>query len=76
MAVEHLEIERKFDVDEAFTLPDLGALPGVGAVREPVEHALEAAYHDTADLRLARVSVSHWCWASATITDPSEKCTS
>ena len=58
MAVEHLEIERKFDVDESFVLPDLGAVEGVAVVREPVEHALEAAYYDTADLRLARAKVT------------------
>jgi len=58
VAVEHLEIERKFDVDEAFGLPDLGAVPGVAEVREPVEHALEAAYYDTPDLRLARAKVT------------------
>jgi CHAD domain-containing protein len=58
VAVEHLEIERKFDVDEAFVLPDLTGLPGVAEVREPVEHALEAAYFDTADLRLARARVT------------------
>src|SRR3954468_10455157 len=53
-AVEHLEIERKFDVDERFVLPDLAGLPGVAEVWEPVEHVLEAAYYDTADLRLPR----------------------
>jgi CHAD domain-containing protein len=58
VAVEHLEIERKFDVDETFALPDLSGLPGVAEVREPVEHALEAAYHDTTDLRLARARVT------------------
>ena len=58
MAVEHLETERKFDVDEAFALPDLAAVPEVAEVREPVEHALEAAYYDTADLRLARARVT------------------
>ncbi|MCZ2849512.1 CYTH and CHAD domain-containing protein [Modestobacter sp. VKM Ac-2978] len=58
MAVEHVEIERKFDVDEAFELPDLGGAPGVVEVREPVEHALEAAYFDTTDLRLARARVT------------------
>ncbi|MCZ2806968.1 CYTH and CHAD domain-containing protein [Modestobacter sp. VKM Ac-2983] len=58
MAVEHVEIERKFDVDEAFELPDLGGAPGVVEVRAPVEHALEAAYYDTADLRLARARVT------------------
>ena len=58
MAVVHLEIERKFDVEETFVLPDLTGLPGVAEVREPVEHLLEAAYHDTADLRLARARVT------------------
>src|SRR4051794_7272367 len=58
MAVEHLEIERKFDVDERFVLPDLNGLPGVAEVRAPVEHVLEAAYYDTADLRLARARVT------------------
>src|SRR3954468_6690567 len=57
-AVEHLEIERKFDVDERFVLPDLAGLPGVAEVWEPVEHVLEAAYYDTADLRLARARVT------------------
>jgi CHAD domain-containing protein len=54
MAEEHLEVERKFDVDESFALPDLSGLPGVATVDAPVEHHLEAAYFDTADLRLAR----------------------
>ena len=58
MAVLHLEIEKKFDVEETFVLPDLSGLPGVAEVREPVEHHLEAAYHDTADLRLARAKVT------------------
>ena len=58
MAVEQLEIEQKFDVDETFVLPDLAGVPGVAGVREPVEHALEAAYYDTADLRLARARIT------------------
>ncbi|HEV7870241.1 MAG TPA: CYTH and CHAD domain-containing protein [Modestobacter sp.] len=58
MAVEQLEIERKFDVDETFVLPDLTGVPGVADVREPVEYALEAAYYDTVDLRLARARVT------------------
>ena len=58
MAREHVEIERKFDVDEDFALPDLAGLPGVATVGEPVEHVLEAGYHDTADLRLARAKVT------------------
>jgi CHAD domain-containing protein len=58
VAVEQLEIERKFDVDETFVLPDLTGVPGVADVREPVEYALEAAYYDTVDLRLARARVT------------------
>jgi len=58
VAVEHLEVERKFDVDETFALPGLSGVPGVVEVREPVEHALEAVYYDTSDLRLARARVT------------------
>ncbi|GAB3353334.1 CYTH and CHAD domain-containing protein [Modestobacter lapidis] len=58
MAREQLEIERKFDVEEAFVLPDLSGVPGVSSAGEPVEHTLEAIYHDTADLRLARAKVT------------------
>src|SRR3954470_3140412 len=58
VAVEHLEIERKFEVDESFVLPGLGELPGVAEAPEPVEHVLEAAYYDTPDLRLARARVT------------------
>jgi CHAD domain-containing protein len=58
MVVEQLEIERKFDVDATFVLPRLADVPGVAEVRAPVEHALEAAYYDTADLRLARARVT------------------
>ena len=58
MAREHVEIERKFDVEETFALPDLSGVPGVASVADPVEHTLEAAYHDTADLRLARAKVT------------------
>jgi CHAD domain-containing protein len=58
VAVQHLEIEQKFDVDETFVLPDLSGVPGVAEVRVPVEHALEAAYYDTSDLRLARAKVT------------------
>jgi CHAD domain-containing protein len=58
VAREHVEIERKFDVGETFVLPDLSAVPGVASVAEPVEHVLEAVYHDTTDLRLARAKVT------------------
>ncbi|WP_369135421.1 CHAD domain-containing protein [Modestobacter sp. I12A-02662] len=58
MAVEHVEIERKFDVEESFVLPDLRDVPGVTEASPPVEHLLEATYYDTADLRLARARVT------------------
>jgi CHAD domain-containing protein len=52
---EHLEVERKYDVDASFralSSADLAGLPGVAAVDEPVEYLLEAGYFDTPDLRL------------------------
>lgn len=58
MAGGHLEIEAKYDVDEAFELPSLDGLDGVAAVDAPVEHVLEAVYHDAADLRLLRARVT------------------
>lgn len=48
-----LEIERKFDVTEATSLPDLLTLPGVRRIDQPVDHRLEAVYFDTGDLTLA-----------------------
>ena len=42
MTSGHLEIESKFDVDEAFQLPSLEDLDGVATVDAPVEHGLEA----------------------------------
>ena len=57
----YLEVERKFDVDGAFTPPspdELVALPGVAAVDDPVEHQLDAGYFDTPDLRLFRGRVT------------------
>lgn len=54
---EHLEIEQKFDVDEDFTRPDFGTLPGVTA-SSPVTHHLSAAYYDTPDQRLAAAKIT------------------
>lgn len=56
MAVEE---ERKYDVGDSFTLPELSAvLPAGGTVvaREPV--VLTATYYDTGDLRLARAGAA------------------
>ena len=58
MSQEQLEIERKFDVPSAFALPDLTMVEGIASVDAPEERALEAVYHDTADLRLLRVPVT------------------
>ena len=56
MASEQLEVERKFDVDPAFEVPDLTGLAPV--VEEPVEQRLEAVYFDTPDLRLLRSRIT------------------
>jgi inorganic triphosphatase YgiF len=50
---DHLEIERKFDVDPGFVLPGFGDVPGCTHVADPVRYHLEATYYDTPDLRLA-----------------------
>jgi inorganic triphosphatase YgiF len=50
---DHLEIERKFDVDAGFQRPDFaGVAPGVTAAA-PIVYHLSATYFDTADGRLA-----------------------
>jgi inorganic triphosphatase YgiF len=50
---DHLEIERKFDVDPGFQRPDFaGVIAGVTAAA-PVVYHLSATYFDTADGRLA-----------------------
>ena len=58
MTSGHLEIETKYDVDEAFSVPDLADLPGVATVAGPEEHRLEAVYLDTDDLRLLRARIT------------------
>ena len=55
MVSTHLEIETKYDVDGTFVLP---RLDDVAAADPPVEHVLDAVYHDTADLRLLRARVT------------------
>ena len=51
---EHREVERTYDVDDDWKLPDLTRVPGVEHVTAPVEHRLEAVYFDTEDLQLLR----------------------
>jgi uncharacterized protein YjbK len=55
---EHLEIEQKFEVDEAFERPDFGAIPGGVTAAAPVTHHLAATYFDTADARLAAAKIT------------------
>ena len=58
MPSQQVEVERKFDVPTSFVLPDLSSVPAVAEVRGPEERSLEAVYHDTPDLRLARGRVT------------------
>lgn len=61
MATEHLEVERKYDVDAEQAVPDLtGVVTGV-VVGARQEQALVATYLDTDDLRLraARTTLRH-----------------
>lgn len=53
-----LEVERKYDVDDAVVFPSLSGLAGVSAVDHPVEHHLSAEYFDTPDLRLASLRIT------------------
>jgi CHAD domain-containing protein len=48
-----VEIERKYDVDHDFVVPDLTGLTGCSSVGKPETHLLVANYFDTDDLRLA-----------------------
>lgn len=54
---DHLEIEQKFDVDDGFSRPDFGTIPGVTAAA-PVLYRLSATYYDTADMRLAAARIT------------------
>src|SRR5262249_11817504 len=58
MAVTVHEVERKYQVNVEYRMPDLGELPGVRAVEAPREQELVATYFDTPDLRLAVHSVT------------------
>jgi CHAD domain-containing protein len=58
VASEQLEVERKFDVDAGFAVPDLSGLGDTASVDGPVEHRLEAVYFDTPDLRLNRARIT------------------
>lgn len=53
-----VEVERKFDVDDATPLPRWDAIPGVDAVTPGERRALDAQYLDTADVELSRAGVA------------------
>ncbi len=57
-AGSHIEVELKFDVDEAIALPSLLDVESVAALEQPVEQHLEATYFDTPDLRLAQAGIT------------------
>jgi CHAD domain-containing protein len=48
----HREVERKYQVPDDFTLPDLTTSDAVASVDEPIVHDLSATYFDTQGLRL------------------------
>lgn len=52
------EVERKFRVHGLFRLPDLTGVDGVSSVQDGGTQRLEATYHDTPDLRLAREGIT------------------
>ena len=58
MTTEHVEVERKYEADDTFSLPDLTGAGGIAAVGRPEEQSLEATYYDTPDLRLLRSRVT------------------
>ncbi|TDC82755.1 CYTH and CHAD domain-containing protein [Micromonospora sp. KC606] len=49
-----VERERKYSGDDGFRLPDLTGCGGVARMSDATALDLDAVYHDTADLRLAR----------------------
>lgn len=53
-----VEVERKYDVDEATPLPVWDAVPGVDGVTSGEHRALDARYLDTADAALSHAGVA------------------
>ena len=53
-----VEVERKYDVDDATPLPDWRGLPGVEAISSGEVRELDARYLDTADAELSRAGVA------------------
>jgi len=56
---EHsVEIERKYDADDAVSLPDWLSLPGVAAIGPAEVRSLDARYLDTGDGALGRAAIA------------------
>jgi CHAD domain-containing protein len=53
-----VEWERKFELGEGGTVPDLAGTGPVARQAEPVSQQLDATYFDTRDLRLARAGIT------------------
>nr|WP_201470146.1 CYTH domain-containing protein [Microbacterium hydrocarbonoxydans] len=53
-----VEVERKYDVDDATPLPAWTGIPGVDAVSSGEVRELDARYFDTADAQLSRSGVA------------------
>ncbi|MCC4907639.1 CYTH domain-containing protein [Microbacterium sp. cx-59] len=53
-----VEVEEKFDVDDAAALPDWTALDDIDAIGEAEVRELDARYFDTADVALGRARVA------------------
>src|SRR5215472_181850 len=58
MAIEIIEIERKYEALQEAALPDLAGLPDVAGESDPEEQTLRAQYYDTDDLRLLRHGIT------------------
>jgi CHAD domain-containing protein len=58
MTSQHLEVERKYEVDPGLPWVDLTGLPGVSSVAPPEAFSLRATYYDTDRLDLARVGIT------------------
>ncbi|MEV7758902.1 CYTH domain-containing protein [Microbacterium sp. NPDC089180] len=54
----NVEVETKYDVDDATPLPDWSTLPGVATVGDPEPRDLDARYLDTPAADLARAGVA------------------
>ena len=58
MTSQHLEVERKYEVDPRLAWVDLTGLPGVRSVTGPESFSLHATYYDTDRLDLARAKIT------------------